>query len=149
MDLFLSTFETKIDRKGRVSIPARFRSILERKKEELILFTLPNVNYLHGCGESYINRLWDYNLELDQNSAESIFIQDILSDSSHFKVDAEGRVLLSNHHLKIANLNDNVLFAGRGETFQIWSPTDFHKSKLIRETKTIKTKPMQIVLRKK
>tara|TARA_A100001011_G_scaffold173864_1_gene182519 strand:+ start:401 stop:850 length:450 start_codon:yes stop_codon:yes gene_type:complete len=149
MDLFLSTFETKIDRKGRVSIPARFRSILERKNEELILFTLPNLNYLHGCGESYIKRLWDYNLELDQNSDESIFIQDILSDSTHFKVDAEGRVLLTNNHLKIANLSDNVLFAGRGETFQIWSPEDFHKNKTFRESKTIKNKPMQIVLRKK
>ena len=146
MDLFLSTFETKIDRKGRISIPARFRSILDKKKEELILFTLPKTNYLQGCGESYIKRLWDYNLELNQHSDESLFIQDILSDSSHCKIDSEGRVLLSQNLLKVAKLEENVLFAGRGETFQIWSPSNFLKNKGFREAKLSEKTSMRINL---
>ena len=57
MDLFLSTFESKIDKKGRASIPARYRSLLERNNEELILFTTPETQYIQGCGNNYINRL--------------------------------------------------------------------------------------------
>ena len=59
MDLFLSPFETKIDSKDRVSIPARFRSLLERKNEDLILFTSPGDNFIQGCGNQYIERLWE------------------------------------------------------------------------------------------
>ena len=56
VDLFLSTFETKIDKKGRISIPARYRSLLEKNNEELILFTTPESKYIQGCGNNYIER---------------------------------------------------------------------------------------------
>ncbi len=122
MDLFLSTFESKIDKKGRASIPARYRSLLERNNEELILFTTPETQYIQGCGNNYINRLWQTNLELDQVSDEALYIQDILSDSTHVQLDAEGRVLLSENFINTADLKNTILFAGRGETFQIWNP---------------------------
>ena len=77
LNLFLSTFETKIDKKGRISIPARYRSLLEKSDEELILFSTPESNYVQGCGNNYIKRLWETNLELDQISNEALYIQDI------------------------------------------------------------------------
>ena len=95
LNLFLSTFETKIDKKGRISIPARYRLLLEKSDEELMLFSTPESNYVQGCGNNYIKRLWETNLELDQISDEALYIQDILSDSIHAKIDAEGRILLS------------------------------------------------------
>ena len=128
MDLFLSTFESKIDKKGRASIPARYRSLLERNNEELILFTTPETQYIQGCGNNYINRLWQTNLELDQVSDEALYIQDILSDSTHVKIDAEGRVLLSENFINVADLEQTILFAGRGETFQIWNPDKYIKT---------------------
>ena len=101
MDLFLSTFETKIDKKGRISIPARYRSLLEQNNEELILFTTPESKYIQGCGNNYIERLWETNLELDQVSDEALYIQDILSDSTHVRLDAEGRILLSEKYIEL------------------------------------------------
>ncbi|MGB2464516.1 MAG: division/cell wall cluster transcriptional repressor MraZ, partial [Candidatus Puniceispirillaceae bacterium] len=32
MDLFLSTYENRIDSKGRVSVPASYRAVLERNR---------------------------------------------------------------------------------------------------------------------
>jgi len=145
----LSTFETKIDKKGRISIPARYRSLLEKSDEELILFSTPESNYVQGCGNNYIKRLWETNLELDQISNEALYIQDILSDSIHAKIDAEGRILLSEKLIKIAKLTSTVLFAGRGETFQIWDPKNFSAVKEERSKKAILAGPQSLILKNK
>ncbi len=146
MDLFLSTFETKIDAKGRVSIPARFRSLLERKNEDLILFTSPGDKFIQGCGNQYIERLWEANLNLDQFSDEANYIQDILSDSIQFKLDSEGRINLTDKLLEHADLSSKVLFSGRGETFQIWEPNLFFKEKQNRINKMKGSKPQSLLL---
>ena len=149
LNLFLSTFETKIDKKGRISIPARYRSLLEKSDEELILFSTPESNYVQGCGNNYIKRLWETNLELDQISNEALYIQDILSDSIHAKIDAEGRILLSEKLIEIAKLTSTVLFAGRGETFQIWDPENFNIAKEARAKKSILAGPQSLILKNK
>ena len=149
LNLFLSTFETKIDKKGRISIPARYRSLLEKSDEELILFSTPESNYVQGCGNNYIKRLWETNLELDQISNEALYIQDILSDSIHAKIDAEGRILLSEKLIQIAKLTSTVLFAGRGETFQIWDPKNFNNAKEERSKKAILAGPQSLILKNK
>ena len=149
LNLFLSTFETKIDKKGRISIPARYRSLLEKSDEELILFSTPESNYVQGCGNNYIKRLWETNLELDQISNEALYIQDILSDSIHAKIDAEGRILLSEKLIEIAKLTSTVLFAGRGETFQIWDPKNFNVAKEERSKKAILAGPQSLILKNK
>ena len=149
LNLFLSIYETKIDKKGRISIPARYRSLLEKSDEELILFSTPESNYVQGCGNNYIKRLWETNLELDQISNEALYIQDILSDSTHAKIDAEGRILLSEKLIEIAKLTSSVLFAGRGETFQIWDPENFNIAKEERSKKSILAGPQSLMLRKK
>ena len=149
LNLFLSTFETKIDKKGRISIPARYRSLLEKSEEELILFSTPESNYVQGCGNNYIKRLWETNLELDQISNEALYIQDILSDSIHAKIDAEGRILLSEKLIEIAKLTSTVLFAGRGETFQIWDPNNFNTAKEERSKNAISAGPQSLILKNK
>ena len=146
MDLFLSTFETKIDSKDRVSIPARFRSLLERKNEDLILFTSPGDNFIQGCGNQYIERLWEANLNLDQFSKDALYIQDILSDSIQFKLDSEGRINLTSKLIQHAKLSNKVLFSGRGETFQIWEPNLFFKEKQNRINKMKGSKPQSLLL---
>jgi len=149
VDLFLSTFETKIDKKGRISIPARYRSLLEKNNEELILFTTPESKYIQGCGNNYIERLWETNLELDQVSDEALYIQDILSDSTHVRLDTEGRILLSEKLIEAATLSINVLFAGRGETFQIWNPDHYNKEKEERSRRLSLAGPQSLMLKNK
>ena len=148
LNLFLSTFETKIDKKGRISIPARYRSLLEKSEEELILFSTPESNYVQGCGNNYIKRLWETNLELDQISNEALYIQDILSDSIHAKIDAEGRVLITENFINVADLEKTILFAGRGETFQIWNPEKYTSEKEERSKRFKMSGPQTLMLKK-
>ena len=74
---------------------------------------------------------------------------DIMSDSIHVKIDPDGRILLSNKHIEIARLNESVLFAGRGETFQIWNPDRFIEKKEERAKKIILSGPQSLMLKNK
>ena len=92
--------------------------------------------------------MWQTNLELDQVSDEALYIQDILSDSTHVKIDAEGRVLLSENFINVADLEKTILFAGRGETFQIWNPDKYISEKEERSKRFKLAGPQTLMLKK-
>ena len=127
--MFLSTFENRIDKKGRVSVPASFRSYLS------------NLGY-NGvvCFPSFNNQsieAWPQNrIEKISNSIEALnpfeekkdfFATSILSESINLQFDSEGRISLSSKLLKHARIKNSMLFVGQGKTFQIWEPTIFEK----------------------
>ena len=127
--MFLSTFENKIDKKGRVSVPASFRSYLS------------NLGY-NGvvCYPSFNNssiEAWPQNrIEKISNSIDALnpfeekkdyFATSILSESTNLQFDSEGRISLTSKLLKHAKIKNNMLFVGQGKTFQIWEPVIFQK----------------------
>ena len=130
--MFLSTFENRIDKKGRVSVPASFRSYLS------------NLGY-NGvvCFPSFNNQsieAWPQNrIEKISNSIEALnpfeekkdfFATSILSESINLQFDSEGRISLTSKLLKHAKIKNSMLFVGQGQTFQIWEPTAFEKFKV-------------------
>ena len=127
--MFLSTYENKIDKKGRVSVPASFRSHLS------------NLGY-NGvvCYPSFNNssiEAWPQNrIEKISNSIDALnpfeekkdyFATSILSESTNLQFDNEGRISLTSKLLKHAKIKNNMLFVGQGKTFQIWEPVIFQK----------------------
>ena len=130
--MFLSTYENKLDKKGRVSVPASFRSYLS------------NLGY-NGvvCYPSFNNQsieAWPQDrIEKISNSIDSLnpfeekrgfFATSILSESINLQFDSEGRILLTPKLLKHAKIKSNMVFVGQGKTFQIWEPTIFEKFKV-------------------
>ena len=131
--MFLSTYENRIDKKGRVSVPASFRSYLS------------NLGY-NGvvCFPSFNNQsieAWPQNrIEKISNSIDALnpfeekkdfFATSILSESINLQFDGEGRISLSSKLLKHAKIKNSMLFVGQGKTFQIWEPTIFEKFKVL------------------
>ena len=130
--MFLSTFENRLDKKGRVSVPASFRSYLS------------NLGY-NGviCYPSFNNQaieVWSQDrVEKISNSIESLspfeekrdfFATSILSESVNLQFDSEGRISLTPKLLKHAKIKNSMLFVGQGKTFQIWEPKIFEKFKV-------------------
>ena len=130
--MFLSTYENRIDKKGRVSVPASFRSYLS------------NLGY-NGviCYPSFNNQaieVWSQDrVEKISNSIESLspfeekrdfFATSILSESVNLQFDNEGRISLTPKLLKHAKIKNSMLFVGQGKTFQIWEPKIFEKFKV-------------------
>ena len=125
MDLFLSTFEHRIDKKGRLSVPAPFRSVLERRNEPLYLFKSLTEPCLEGCGSERIGQIVDAIDTMDSLSAEVATLQTMLSSAQEMKLDSEGRVMLSADFINFAMLDDTALYAGIGRSFQIWLPSRY------------------------
>ena len=122
VDLFLSTFENRIDRKGRLSVPASFRAVLERRRDPLYLFKSLTEPCLEGCGPERIGQIVDAIDSMDSLSAEVATLQTMLSSAQEMKLDNEGRMMLSADFVAFAELDDMALFAGIGRSFQIWLP---------------------------
>lgn len=128
LDRFVSRFTNRLDAKGRVSIPAPFRAVLTRDGFEG-LFAHPSLDSSAvDCGGHALVR------EIDQllarhapYSEEHEFLSTALFGASEIlKVDAEGRVSLTESIKAYAGITEEVTFVGQGDKFQIWEPGRFH-----------------------
>lgn len=127
MALFLSTYTNKVDKKGRVSVPAPFRAALSGQHFPGIVaygsFVHPCIE---ACGMERIERLSESIDSLDPFSeTRDAFATHILGGSVQLAFDGEGRVMLPEALLKKAEIMDQAVFVGKGQTFEIWNPNTF------------------------
>ena len=124
MDLFLSQYVNKVDKKGRVSLPSSFRKILPKEnKNEIILFKSLKFPSIEGCGSERINEIASRINKLDIFSDDQDdFATSIFSEIVPTNLDNEGRFLISEKLKEYANINNEVIFIGQGYYFQIWEP---------------------------
>lgn len=127
MALFLSTFENKIDRKGRLSVPAPFRASLDAHHAPLYLYKSLLVPCIEGCGPERINQIIDAIDMMDSLSEEAATLTTMLSSAQEMRIDSEGRISLPADFIDYADLTQTALFAGIGRSFQIWHPEKFRE----------------------
>ncbi len=124
--LFLSTFINKVDRKGRVSIPAPFRAVLAAQSfQGIVAFPSFRNTYdaIEACGMDRMDRLSAGIDRLNPFSDEhDDFASAIFGASVQLPFDGEGRIILPQHLRAHANITDQAAIMGRGSTFQIWEP---------------------------
>ncbi len=124
MAVFIDTFVNKIDRKGRVSVPATFRAALAAQAFQGIV-AMPSFKFpaLHCAGMDWMNALIDSTANVDMFSPEhDELTMSMFPDSKQLPFDGEGRVLLPESLCAHANLSETAAFAGRGRYFEIWEP---------------------------
>jgi MraZ protein len=134
MDRFVSTFTNKIDAKGRVSIPAPFRAVLERdgysQGSSGGIYCYPSIDApaLDAGGERLAQKidgllagLPDYSDERDELSVA------LYGDVQVLGIDGDGRIVLPEGLRRHAGLQDHVTFVGLGDKFQMWAPRAFEE----------------------
>ena len=135
--MFLSSFENKLDKKGRVSVPATFRSYLSSMGYNGFI-TYPSFNHsaLEACSQDRIEKLSNTIDSLNPfEEKRDYFATSVLSESLNLQFDTEGRVSLTKKLLAHAKIRNEILFVGLGKTFQIWEPKNFEKFKMIARKK--------------
>ena len=145
MDLFLSHFVNKVDKKGRVSLPSSFRSVLPKSnKNEIILFKSLKHSSIEGCSPSRITKIANRIEQLDIFSDDQEdFSTSIFSEIISTNLDKEGRFQIPEKLKNYSNINNEVAFVGQGHYFQIWEPSAAVKrqktsrERLIKEKKTL------------
>ena len=140
--MFLSSFENKIDKKGRVSVPATFRSHLNSMGYNgFISYPSFNHNALEACSQDRIEKLSSAIDSLNPfEEKRDYFATSVLSESENLQFDTEGRVSISEKLLQHAKITNNVLFVGLGKTFQIWEPKIFDKFKTFAKKKAFQNR---------
>ena len=143
MSLFLSCYENRLDTKGRISVPAAFRSSLNSENfAGVVLFRSFKHNCIEGLSMSRMEKMANatdqmgiFDDELDDLSAM------VFADARPLAFDVTGRIVIPNELLKHANITDTALFVGRGNSFQIWNPSDFMNTQQNSLNKLRKTHP--------
>jgi MraZ protein len=125
--MFLSTYVNKVDRKGRVSVPATFRAALADQRFPGIV-AFPSYKYpaLDANGiermEELIARLDVFEELSDEHENLSVLM---FASSQRLPFDTEGRIVLPADLAEHAAITDSAAFVGLGKSFQIWEPGRF------------------------
>ena len=139
MDRFVANCTSRLDAKGRVSIPAPFRSVLARDGFPG-LYCYPTLdrpaidaggNALLAEIDTLIGRFPPYSDEREE------FLVALYGTSETLKIDGEGRVVLTEMLKMHAQISDAVTFVGLGHKFQIWQPERF-RAQLAKATATVR-----------
>lgn len=127
MALFIDSFVNRIDRKGRVSVPASFRAALGSQNFHGIV-ALPAFKYaaLQCAGMDWLERLSAEVGKVDLFSdAYDDLSATLFADAKQLAFDGEGRISLPAALIEHAVLGEEAAFVGRGEIFEIWRPDSF------------------------
>ena len=135
--MFLSTYENKLDKKGRVSVPASFRSYLSNMGYNgVVCFPSFNNQSIEAWPQDRIEKISNAIDTLNPfEDKKDYFATSILSESINLQFDSEGRILITEKLLKHAKIKNSMLFVGQGKTFQIWEPNNFKKFKIFARKK--------------
>lgn len=145
MPVFLSTYQNKIDKKNRLTVPQPFRVAVEKQKfAGVILFRSPSHACIEGFDYASMEELSERLDRFDLFSTEQDDLATtIFAEAVQCPFDAEGRIVVPDHLLAHADINENAVVIGLGRKFQIWNPELFaHRQSDARES--VKSKGLTV-----
>jgi MraZ protein len=142
--LFLSTFTNKLDRKGRLSVPASYRHALEKEEfRGVVLFPSCKVPALEACSYSRMEKLSSSVDSLDLFSdAQDDLTSSLFASAQPLTFDGEGRITLPADFIALLQVTDEISIVGRGATFQLWQPAAFRAHQEVVRERTRQTAPV-------
>ncbi|NJD67871.1 MAG: division/cell wall cluster transcriptional repressor MraZ [Candidatus Methylomirabilota bacterium] len=121
--MFRGSFEHAIDDKGRLSIPARYRDILKRRRERELILVDP---LFDACIVAYPIKTWqqvEQNLLNNGNSDKRFrdYTRLISAHAVESMIDTQGRILIPPPLRDKANLRRDVVIVGVLDKIEIWN----------------------------
>lgn len=127
MDFFLGKFNNTIDENNRLSIPAKFRKVLDETEEDNLIISKEQENYLI----LYPYKSWKIQVAekitvLKRSDAKANRLRRLLGMSTmDAKPDKQGRVNIPSEYYEHAGIDKNVLIIGSIDTIQLWDPDTY------------------------
>ena len=131
MTYFSSEYECKLDAKGRMVLPAKFKSSLPEASENCIVLT----RGFEPCITVYPLQEWQKIFErvasLDEFNPEyRRFQRNFLRGNTEIELDKSGRFLIPRTMARYAQLDREAILIGMGNRIEIWNP-DLYEEFLI------------------
>ncbi len=135
---FRGESDHKVDTKGRVSIPASFRRVIEACDPEwheglppriIIVYGGATRDYLEGFTIEAMNEVDDKIATHPRGSAKRKAMERLYSAQSvEVLVDDTGRIVLPTKLREKIDLDGMAQFVSSGDTFEIWKPEAYDAS---------------------
>jgi MraZ protein len=127
MDQFMGTHQNRVDAKGRVSIPAAFRTVLRAGAPEGPVSAVLRPSHKFACIEVWpVAAFQQLGGSLERMALFSEDHEDLsaalYADAYPVESDREGRIFLGEKLVRHAGLAETVVFMGQGRSFTIWEP---------------------------
>jgi len=125
LKFFSGSSTHKVDAKGRVSLPADFRKVLEGVGSSHVV-VLPQMKHqnahvvLSRTGYEKVVEQFEA-MELSDDDFDALAMK-IVTDARQIPVDDAGRLVLSKDLREQIGVSSELRFVGRGSTFQLWEP---------------------------
>lgn len=157
-DFFSGCALNAVDAKGRVSLPADFRLVIENRAQAVIragrsapdkvielgeherhpCLTAYDASYSANLHAKLMQRIADRGGAEDAMAALEDAELDAMGGTEKVAFDAGGRMVLNPMIRSLVGITDLAFFVGAGETFQVWDPHRFHatqgdKARVIRK----------------
>jgi len=124
--VFVSTFETSLDTKGRVSVPAPFRHALSGGARIFLYPALDGSPCLEGGGEALMLQNQQTLSRMSPTSkARKVFLNRTVSKAVELKLDDTGRIKVPEKHLGLAGITKDLVFVGAMDRFYVWAPARY------------------------
>ena len=126
--MFVGEYPYRVDNKGRLPLPPRFRKELE---DGLVLTLGPD-----NCIMAYPKADW---IKMTVNQAPTNFLSSdkerkinrfLFSNANEVSVDNQGRIALPSSLREKCGIGDNVIINGLNNSFEIWNPAQWQKESL-------------------
>jgi MraZ protein len=116
--MFLGTYSPKLDDKGRLTLPAKFRDALSgglmvTKSQDHSLAVYPRMEF-----EALADRLTQASRS---NPDARAFLRNLAAATDEQHLDAQGRITLTTDHRRYANLTKECVVIGSIKYLEIWN----------------------------
>lgn len=122
--MFLGQYRHSFDAKNRLTVPARFRELLEGGAfitqgfdKALMVLTIPAFEQLYARINS---------MNIADPTARHLRRM-ILGNASQLEIDKSGRILIPQYLRALALLEGEAVLVGQGDYFEIWSPGNWQQ----------------------
>ena len=124
--MFIGEYHHNIDEKGRLAIPTKFRSQLE--KGAVVTRGLDNCLFLYPQGEweGLADKL--AKLPISKSNTRG-FARFMLAGAMDIEMDKQGRVVLPDYLRKFAGIKKKAIIAGLYNRLEIWDEEKWEKYK--------------------
>ena len=124
--MFIGEYQHSVDSKGRLAIPAKFRSALSKgavvtRGLDACLFLYPKKDW-----EELAQKL--ANLPISQRDARA-FARLMLAGAMDVKVDKQGRINLPKYLQEYAKVNKDAVVAGLYNRLEVWNKKKWEEYK--------------------
>lgn len=121
---FLGNIEAKTDAKGRAFLPSAFRRVLQTAGEESLML---RKDIFQDCLVLYPQSVWNEQEDALRkrlsrwNKQQQHIFRQFVREAIEVKLDGNGRFLIPKRYLCMAEIEQDIVFIGVGNTIEIWS----------------------------